>query len=357
MADLTRAQIKRATVLANRAVEALDAETMAALIALYREQSAAISARIRAHAGPGDSVALQELRSLLDQVEGILRRLSSARDALLAPALETAAGLGADAVVGSLAVTGTVMRTAASMRVSESAVRFVREFVAADGLQLSDRLWRMDRGARDAVVNGIESAVIQGHGATQAAREFLMRGAAVPADVAQRARAGECRGAGGACRGSDDGGDGRAQFQAQRLFRTEINRAHGEAYMLGGEDHPDFAGWRYVLSPAHPEPDICDLLSTQNLYGLGPGVYPDRESCPWPAHPNILSFVQIVFRDEVTAADRAGKETPMQALARLPRDRLEGVLGKGKTAIYDAGKLTQGMIRAPLSAVLERVGG
>jgi hypothetical protein len=356
MADLTRAQIKRATVLANRAVEALDAETMAALIALYREQSAAISARIRAHAGPGDSVALQELRSLLDQVEGILRRLSSARDALLAPALETAAGLGADAVVGSLAVTGTVMRTAASMRVSESAVRFVREFVAADGLQLSDRLWRMDRGARDAVVNGIESAVIQGHGATQAAREFLMRGAAVPADVAQRA--GLANAGALAARAEDlmTGATG-AQFQAQRLFRTEINRAHGEAYMLGGEDHPDFAGWRYVLSPAHPEPDICDLLSTQNLYGLGPGVYPDRESCPWPAHPNILSFVQIVFRDEVTAADRAGKETPMQALARLPRDRLEGVLGKGKTAIYDAGKLTQGMIRAPLRAVLERVGG
>jgi hypothetical protein len=356
MADLTRAQIRRATLAAHREIERLDAETLATLAELYADEAAAIAARIRAHAGPGDSVALQELRSLLNQVEGILRRLTTARDALLEPALETAAGLGADAILGAMAPSGQVLRTAASMRVSESAVRFVQEFVAADGLTLSDRLWRMDRGARDAVVNAIESGVIQGHGATQAAREFLMRGAAVPDAV--QARAGMASAP--ALTARTDAlmtGEMGAEFQAARVFRTELNRAHGEAYMAGGEDHPDFAGWRYLLSPAHPEPDICDLLSTQNLHGLGEGVYPDRESCPWPAHPNTLSFVRIVFRDEVSDVDRAGKETPMQALARLPRERLEGVLGKGKTAVYDAGKLTQGMIRAPLSAVLARVGG
>lgn len=355
MADLTRAQIRRSTQAAHREIERLDAETLATLAELYADEAAAIAARIRAHAGPGDSVALQELRSLLDQVEGILRRLTAARDDLLVPALETAAGLGADAILGAMAPTGQVLRTAASMRVSESAVRFVQEFVAADGLTLSDRLWRMDRGARDAVVNAIESGVIQGHGATQAAREFLMRGEAVPDVVQARAVLASVPSLTARTDALMTGEMG-AEYQAARVFRTELNRAHGEAYMAGGEDHPDFAGWRYLLSPAHPEPDICDLLSTQNLYGLGEGVYPDRESCPWPAHPNTLSFVQIVFRDEVSDVDRAGKETPMQALARLPRDRLEGVLGKGKTAVYDAGKLTQGMIRAPLSAVLARVG-
>ncbi len=45
----------------------------------------------------------------------------------------------------------------------------VRRFVAEDGLQLSDRAWRLDRHARDIIVNAIEMAVIQGHGATQAA--------------------------------------------------------------------------------------------------------------------------------------------------------------------------------------------
>ncbi|MEQ1658508.1 MAG: hypothetical protein ABL896_06990, partial [Hylemonella sp.] len=100
-------------------------------------------------------------------------------------------------------------------------------------------------------------------------------------------------------------------------MRTEINRAHGEAYMAGGESTPDFAGWRYLLSPRHPAPDICDLLATQNLHGLGNGVYPTREQTPWPAHPNTLSFVEMVFLEEVTQADRTGKETELQALARL----------------------------------------
>lgn len=126
--------------------------------------------------------------------------------------------------------------------------------------------------------------------------------------------------------------------------------------MMGGEDHPDFGGWRFLLSPAHPEPDICDLLSRQNLHGLGPGVYPSREKLPWPAHPNTLSFVEIVFKDEIGAADKAGKETPLQALARLTPEQRAGALGKGKADLFDEGRLTQGMIRAPLGAVQQRVG-
>jgi hypothetical protein len=64
--------------------------------------------------------------------------------------------------------------------------------------------------------------------------------------------------------------------------------------------------------------------------------------------------VVIVFRDEITAADRAGRETPMETLARLSPERREGVLGKGKTELFEAGKLTPGMIRAPLKDALAR---
>lgn len=95
----------------------------------------------------------------------------------------------------------------------------------------------------------------------------------------------------------------------------------------------------------------CDLLASQNLYGLGRGVYPDAKRCPWPAHPNTLSFVEMVFDTEVTAADRAGKETPMQAMARLPADVRDGVLGKTKATYFDQGLLGQGSIRSKLKAV------
>ncbi|KAA0220403.1 hypothetical protein EDM76_14015 [bacterium] len=97
-------------------------------------------------------------------------------------------------------------------------------------------------------------------------------------------------------------GAGSPMDNAMRVMRTEINRAHGEAYMMGGEDKPWFGGWRFLLSPSHPKPDICDLLSEQNLYGLGNGVYPDRERLPWPAHPNTLA----VRGRKVDAGDDSG---------------------------------------------------
>lgn len=350
----SRAHIKRATHLAQRAVQRLDAETAQALIDLYTDQAAAIQTRIAAHAGPDGNVALQELRSLLDQVEGVLRGLVAERDALLKEALGLAAEYGARPVLGAVLDTGAVVSTAASMAVSTGALHFVQTFIAEDGLQLSDRIWRLDRGARDKIVNAMESAIIQGHGAGQAAREFLARGDGVPADVANKLNAANAAALSTTARETMTGA-GSPLDNAMRLFRTEINRAHGEAYMMGGADHPDFGGWRFLLSPQHPEPDICDLLSRQNLHGLGPGVYPSREQLPWPAHPNTLSFVEIVFKDEVTAADAAGKETPMTALARLTPAQRVGVLGRGKAEIYDAGKLTQGMIRAPLGAIKERL--
>ena len=139
------------------------------------------------------------------------------------------------------------------------------------------------------------------------------------------------------------------------MLRTEINRAHGEAFMAAGEKTRGFVGWRYLLSPAHPKPDICDLLATQNLHGLGEGVYPSRERTPWPAHPNTLSFLEIVFEDEVSAKDRAGKETELQALQRLAPEIRAGALGVGKAKYFDAGLLTKGMIRANLGAVEERL--
>jgi hypothetical protein len=349
-----QATIKRATLAAHRAVEALDREALDELQAVYRRAAADIASRIAQHAGADGNLALAELRSALAQVEGELARLSALRDQLLQTSLQRAANLGLQPLTGS----GTLSADA-GMRIATEALEFVRTFVAEDGLQLSDRIWRLDRGARDRVVNGIEQAVIQGHSAQQAARELLMRGLPVPGDLQDKVNAANVPALGKTVSDGLITGPGSPMDNAMRLMRTEINRAHGEAYMKGGESTRGFAGWRYLLSPAHPAPDICDLLSTQNLHGLGPGVYPDRARTPWPAHPNTLSFIVMVFESEITDADRAGKETPLQALQRLSAAQQLGVLGQGKLAAMREGRLTQGMIRAPWKAVklrLEKAG-
>jgi hypothetical protein len=72
-----------------------------------------------------------------------------------------------------------------------------------------------------------------------------------------------------------------------------------------------------------------------------------------PAHPNTLSFVEMVFAEEVSDADRAGKETELQALARLAPEIRAGVLGQTKAAYFDQGLLGKGAIRSPLRSVRE----
>ncbi|MGE0358664.1 MAG: hypothetical protein AB7P08_17310 [Burkholderiales bacterium] len=346
------AAIRRATHRAHRAIDALDARALAELTRAYEAAARDIAERMRYAAGADDRLAIAELRNVRDQVNGIVGRLNDARNALFDDALREASRIGVspfDPLSGvTLRVTSPVL-----MQVSEEAVRFLRTFVARDGLQLSDRIWRIESGMRDAVVGAIERAVILGQSAEEAARDFLARGEAPGRDLLVKAR----QAAPDAIAHEVDRELAGAAADARRLFRTEINRAQGEAYMKAGADHPGFAGWRFLLSPAHPAPDICDLLSEQNLYGLGKGVYPSREKCPWPAHPNTLSYIEIVFDDEVTDADRAGKETPLAALERLPEKSQRGVLGEGKFDIFKQGRLSQGMIRAPLASVKERIGG
>jgi len=364
------AAIKRATTAAQEDMNRLDAAVMDELETLYRQAAADIGAQIERQAGGDGKLGLAQLQDLLTQVRGKLAELAQRREALLNDTLPQAAGLGirpltADGVLGALGasgqaaafqVGGAVLGSEAAMRISGEAVAFVRAFVAADGLRLSDRLWRLDRHARDALVNAIELAVIQGHGAAEAAREYLARGAAVPADVMNKLTAANAAELSQTAQAVMTG-KGSPLDNALRLFRTELNRAHGEAYIHGALGHPDAAGVRFLLSPAHPGPDICDLYARQNLYGLGPGVYPSREKCPWPAHPNTLSYVEVVFRDEVSAADKAGKEKPLEALARLTPEQRRGVLGKAKNDAYGEGKITQGMIRSPWRAVRRRIGG
>lgn len=358
----TRAAIQRASQQARNGMRQLDAEVIAQLVQIYQDAAAEVRAAIRVHVDASDTVPVQALRALLRQIEEVVAALGERRDQLLQQGLEQAATLGVrpytTAGVGAVPVPGAqaVLTSAAEMRIHQEAVAFVRNFTAADGMTLSNRLWRLDQGAKEALTRSIGQAVVQGWDAARAAREFMLRGQPVPADVAARlagAKAGALeRGADALVGSRQTGGE---VWKAERVFRTEINRAHGTAYMTGGEQTPGFGGWRYLLSPQHPKPDICDLLAAQNLHGLGRGVYPSADKTPWPAHPNTLSFVEIVFDDEVTAADRAGRETVTEAMGRMAPEVREGILGVGKAELWDEGLVKPWGIRSPLRAVRARL--
>lgn len=352
------AAIKRASQKARNAMRELDAAGVQELLVLYHRAADQVRAKIYAAAAAGDQVPQHQLRQLLAQIDQVIEELGQERDALLQARIADAAALGVRPFTaqGVAAVGGAeaVLDSGAAMRINQAAVDFVMRVKQGDGLNLSERIWRLNQGAKEALQRAVASAVIRGNSAARAAQELLMKGQAIPGDMQQLAKGGL---AGHVAQLADllTSRDGGEVWKAERVLRTEINRAHGEAFMAGAIETPGFAGFRYLLSPMHPEPDICDLLAAQNIHGLGPGVYPTRELTPWPAHPNTLSFLEIVFEGEISDADRAGKETELQALQRLAPEIRAGVLGQTKAKYFDRGLLTKGMIRATLKSVEQRL--
>ncbi|MCW8830556.1 MAG: hypothetical protein OQK32_03440 [Gammaproteobacteria bacterium] len=343
----TRARIKRGSALARMQMNRFDRETLEQLDQIYSRAIDELQATIRSYAGIDGNLRLDTLNQLLNQSQQRLGELNAARDALLSNSLGTAASVGVSPFVGEFS-------DGVLSRIADEAVQFTNNFIGADGLQLSDRIWRVNNHATEMVGNAINNAVIQGHSASQAANDFLRRGEAVPADVAAKMNMANADGVAKRL-GRDLMASGSPRANAMRLFRTEINRAHGEAYMMTGEDHPEFAGWKFLLSPRHPEADICDMHARANIHGLGPGVYPSRKRCPWPAHPNTLSYTDIVFIDEVTAEDKAGKESRLDWLKKQPPGVQESVLNsRKKRAALQSGILRENEIATPWNVLKKK---
>ena len=192
-----------------------------------------------------------------------------------------------------------------------------------------------------------------GRDASAAAADFLARGEAVPPDVRARLGLDGKEAVGRAVRQALTVDPNNAYSQALRVFRTELNRAHGQAYQSGAGAHPDVVGMKYNLSPNHPRVDICDVHAHANLYGLGPGVYPVGQA-PWPAHPNTMSYLTAVFRDEVSDADRAGQQNPLAYLRDLPADRQDQILGQAKGQALRAGVLDAADLETPWKYLKDR---
>lgn len=350
------ATIKRASTAAQAAMERLDADTADELTQLYDAAAEQVREAIAQAAQGGRRVELHQLQGLLRRVEAVLDALATRRTDVIEAAIEQAAELGVEPVTAAVDAAGVAAGQAKpALQIKSEAVEFVHAFRDVDGLALSDRLWRVGRGAREAVTSHIEQAVVQGWGADQAALAFITQGQAVPPATGAAQRAADVE---RVMRGADLLQDPSASplASALRVMRTEINRAHGEAYMAGAAALPGVVGFKFLLSPRHPRPDVCDLLARQNLHGLGEGVYPDRKRCPWPAHPNTLSFVVAVMGHQVTEADQAGRETTLQALDRLGPEIRAGVLGPTKADYFDRGLLRTGMVRATVGAVRQRLG-
>lgn len=347
-----KAAIKRATELAQRDMRSLDKNSAADLLTLYQQAATDLQNQITELAGRDPVLSLSVLQELLRQIEQRITLLSSSVADLIVERINSAATLGAQ---GAFATAEGLAVTAAAL----NATQFVTTFIAKDGLQLSDRLWRLDAGAKESLAQAIRRSVILGNGASQAAADLLRQGQPVPGDVSDMIDLRRVENIRNQIGDLLNRAPGSAYANALRLMRTEINRAHGEAYQNGLHDNDLVAGVRFTLSPGHPRPDICDMHASLDLFGMGAGVYPVGGS-PWPAHPNTLSFVVAVFADEVPEQRTPEHRNRLQWLEEQPESVQTAVLNsRDKVEALHQGLLEDSDIELPwrdIAARLEQAG-
>lgn len=356
MANNTRTQVKaiirRAMQAAEQATNQLDAQAMQELATLYQGVLVEIQFHITNSADELGQVRLSQLHTLTRQIEDILNQVHQQQSQMVGSYIVEAAKNGGNTFSTSIAAT----------KISKSidaAVLATRTMKQKDGLQLSDRLWRVHRHAKEELTNAVERAVILGHSASEAAQDYQRRMQSIPSDIAQQINMANSAGINKQVSQVLMENQGAPYHQIKRVMRTEINRAHGMAFQNSAFEDEFVVGTQFKLSPNHPRRDICDMHATANLYGLGRGVYPKGKS-PWPAHPNSLSYELVVFVDEVSKEDKTGATTRIDWLKNQSLATQKAVLGHDKkVAALQQGHLTQGMIATPwkyLEPALKRKG-
>ena len=195
-----------------------------------------------------------------------------------------------------------------------------------DGLQFSSRIWRMDRDTREGINSTIMQDLADKKSAWQLAKDlesFLGAGKDCPRwtyarlnSVASVDKAkGDLSGllSNDPVTGSGCGGKG-VSYNALRLARTEIQRAHHDANDNRMAAMPWIEQERIVLSGSHPEHDICDDVVAGGEDGKG--IYP-KGTIKLPLHPHCFCDKRAVQDLEAFGNQLAGWVQTGQGFAAM----------------------------------------
>lgn len=266
-------QIQTSTQKALKKMGVVEKQHLDSLIKVYEKAAGEMQKAMLNIGTSGKPLGVGEMPAVLNQVEQILKVLKQKRDQLVISGLETSAITAAQYMP---------LDKQQIQSVAVSAVDFVQNFVAEDGLQLSNRLWRVDKNTQETLAQTIQTAIIKGMDASNATNAIL----AMP-DVLSNTLSDAML---------KNKGNPRAQIE--RLVQTEMQRAYHVAYEQSAAKAPGVVGFRFNLSPNHRVRDICDERANADLYGLGKGIYPPGK-IPIPSHPNSGSYATVVFEDEI----------------------------------------------------------
>lgn len=224
------------------------------------------------YAGNDGTIQRRRVNTLLrdlDEIEANIRKYGTA--ALEDVIKETAAFATAaaeSAVIGALGSAAAI--GIAFDRMNAEVFRYVTTRFDADGLVLSDRIWRLAGEQRDALNTVIRSAII--------------RGESVKTTIAQVRRVYDTE-----------------TWKIRRLVVTEGNTAYRVADSYYARRSPVVQALRINDRPGHNNhtKHRCYELAHQNAYGLGTGIYPPDATEIYNPHPNCTSYLTYVLTEEV----------------------------------------------------------
>jgi len=265
--------------------------------ALYLRGARSIGRRLKSRefATPGAKLYQRHL----EEMEKVLRLEADVLKAGLTKRIDRYISAGADAGgTFSRAVTIDLFNKAGLSKTLPVAPLFAqanRQAIEAcyarthKGLYLSDRIWKAGENYRGTMQRIIQEAVATNQDPVATARmleKYVAGGAKTLArDYPEMMKRMQGR------IPSD------VSYEALRLARTEMTAAYGEGVVASALVDPSATAIKWVLSASHPLEDICDTLAKQDLYRLGPGVYPVEAVPLYPAHPNELCHLQTVHAD------------------------------------------------------------
>jgi hypothetical protein len=176
------------------------------------------------------------------------------------------------------------------------------EHLYGDSLNLSARIWQIDRDARDGINKVLMAGIANQDSAwniAQQLEQYLGANADCPRWTSTRlyGRTKSDLATGdttGLLRGDQCTGSG-VSYNVLRLARTEIQKAHALATDKVLDSQPWVKQEQVHLSAAHPETDICD--ETVQGGANGEGIY-DVGTVELPLHPNCLCYKTAVLMSE-----------------------------------------------------------
>lgn len=182
--------------------------------------------------------------------------------------------------------------------VNEFASKWYTRKYYNDGLSLSDRVWKYANESAQKIQNQIALNLRLGNSALNTARQIqeaneqIVR---IPKYLQKQIDLLDNKNL--ASNLIDNYVKKTLHYNAMRVARTEINNAWKGSYKEKMDQLDFVENVKWNLSRSHKEPCNCETYASQDLYGLGPGIYP-KNAVPHnglSAHPNCLCNITMIL--------------------------------------------------------------